>query len=81
MARDAKPPRAMPTGWWRIQKGAQAMRDYRQDVRMRPAGRDPDGCKVLFMGTPVLANTDEEAQGRAAQRGVVTTEEIHRRLG
>ncbi len=63
-------------------KGVQAMKDYRQDVRMRmrAAGRDPDSCKVLFMATPVLANTDEEAQARAAQRGVATTEEVHRRL-
>lgn len=63
-------------------KGVQAMKDYRNDVRMRmrAAGRDPDSCKVLFMATPVLANTDEEAQARAAQRGVATTEEVHRRL-
>ncbi len=63
-------------------KGVQAMKDYRQDVRMRmrAAGRDPDTCKVLFMATPVLANTDEEAQARAAKRGVATTEEVHRRL-
>lgn len=63
-------------------KGVQAMKDYRNDVRMRmrAAGRDPDTCKVLFMATPVLANTDEEAQARAAQRGVATTEEVHRRL-
>ncbi len=63
-------------------KGMQAMKDYRQDVRMRmrAAGRDPDACKVLFMATPILANTDEEAQARAAKRGVATTEEVHRRL-
>lgn len=63
-------------------KGVQAMKDYRNDVRMRmrAAGRDPDACKVLFMATPILANTDEEAQARAAKRGVATTEEVHRRL-
>jgi FMN-dependent oxidoreductase (nitrilotriacetate monooxygenase family) len=63
-------------------KGVQAMKDYRNDVRMRmrAAGRDPDTCKVLFMATPILANTDEEAQARAARRGVATTEEVHRRL-
>ena len=39
-------------------KGLQAMKDYRQDVRvrMRAAGRNPDSCKVLFMATPVLAS-------------------------
>ena len=59
-------------------KGVEAMKAYRDDVRARmaAAGRDPDTCKVLFMATPVLANTDEEAQARAAQRGVATTEEV-----
>jgi FMN-dependent oxidoreductase (nitrilotriacetate monooxygenase family) len=63
-------------------KGVQAMKDYRNDVRARMTaeGRDPDTCKVLFMATPVLANTDEEAQARAAKRGVATTEEVNRRL-
>ncbi len=63
-------------------KGLDAMRDYRDDVRARAAaaGRDPDSCKVLFMATPVLANTDEEAQARAAQRGVASTAEVQRRL-
>ena len=63
-------------------KGVQAMKDYRDDVRARAAaaGRNPDDCKVLFMATPVLANTDEEAQARAAQRGVATTEQVNQRL-
>ena len=63
-------------------KGVQAMKDYRDDVRARAiaAGRNPDDCKVLFMATPVLANTDEEAQARAAQRGVATTEQVNPRL-
>ena len=63
-------------------KGVQAMKDYRDDVRARmvEAGRDPDACKVLFMATPVLANTDEEAQARAALRGVASTQEVNRRL-
>ncbi len=63
-------------------KGIAAMKEYRDDVhaRMRAAGRDPRSCKVLFMATPVLANTDEEAQARAAKRGVATTAEVHRRL-
>jgi FMN-dependent oxidoreductase (nitrilotriacetate monooxygenase family) len=63
-------------------KGVQAMKDYRNDVRARMVaeGRDPDSCKVLFMATPVLANTDEEAQARAAKRGVASTEDVNRRL-
>ena len=63
-------------------KGVEAMRDYRRDVRARmvAAGRDPDHCKVLFMATPVLANTDEEAQARAARRSVASDDEVRRRL-
>ncbi len=63
-------------------KGVAAMREYRNDVRARmvAAGRDPDSCKVLFMATPILANTDEEAQARAALRSVASTEDVHRRL-
>ncbi len=63
-------------------KGVPAMKAYRDDVRthMAAAGRDPDGCKVLFMASPILANTDEEAQVRAAKRTHASTEEVHRRL-
>jgi FMN-dependent oxidoreductase (nitrilotriacetate monooxygenase family) len=63
-------------------KGVRAMKDYRDDVRTRMVaeGRDPDSCKVLFMATPVLANSDEEAQARAAKRGIASTEEVNRRL-
>jgi alkanesulfonate monooxygenase SsuD/methylene tetrahydromethanopterin reductase-like flavin-dependent oxidoreductase (luciferase family) len=63
-------------------KGVEAMKAYRNDVhaRMRAAGRDPRTCKVLFMATPVLANSDEEAQARAAQRGVATTAGVQQRL-
>ena len=63
-------------------KGVEAMRDYRRDVRSRmaEAGRNPDHCKVLFMATPVLANTDEEAQARGALRSVASDDGIRRRL-
>ena len=63
-------------------KGVQAMKDYRDDVRARlvDEGRDPDTCKVLFMATPVLANTDAEAHARAAMRGVASTQEVNQRL-
>ncbi len=63
-------------------KGVEAMKAYRDDVRARmvAAGRDPDTCKVLFMATPVLANTDAEAQARAARRGVASDDDVRRRL-
>ena len=61
-------------------KGIEAMKAYRDDVRARAAAGGRDTCKVLFMASPVLANTDEEAQARAAKRGIATTEEVNRRL-
>jgi FMN-dependent oxidoreductase (nitrilotriacetate monooxygenase family) len=40
------------------------MKAYRDDVRAKMAalGRNPDDCKVLFMLTPIVGATDEEAQ-------------------
>ena len=45
-------------------RGPDAMRAYRDDLRTRAAaqGRDPDGCKVLFLVAPILGETEEEAQ-------------------
>jgi len=54
-------------------KGVAAMRAYREDIRARMVGhgRDPDACKVLFLVSPLIAETDEDAQRlrerRAAQ--------------
>ncbi len=44
--------------------GIEAMREYRTDVRKRAAesGRDPDEIKVLFIVTPVVAETERAAQ-------------------
>lgn len=43
--------------------GLDDMKDYRDDIRDRMAanGRDPDDCKVLFIISPIVADTDEEA--------------------
>jgi alkanesulfonate monooxygenase SsuD/methylene tetrahydromethanopterin reductase-like flavin-dependent oxidoreductase (luciferase family) len=43
--------------------GVAGMKEYRDDVRARATthGRKPDEIKVLFLVTPVLAETDEEA--------------------
>jgi alkanesulfonate monooxygenase SsuD/methylene tetrahydromethanopterin reductase-like flavin-dependent oxidoreductase (luciferase family) len=40
------------------------MKEYRDDIRARRAaiGRKPDDCKVLFLVSPVLADTVEEAR-------------------
>ena len=63
-------------------KGVQQMKEYRDDVRekMRSFGRDPDSCKVLFLVSPILAETNEEAQAKAAQRSAIAEKTIDRRL-
>ena len=63
-------------------KGIEAMKAYRDDVRarMRAHGRNPDDCKVLFMFTPVLADTEAEAREKAAQRPVRAAQNIEQRL-
>jgi FMN-dependent oxidoreductase (nitrilotriacetate monooxygenase family) len=45
-------------------RGTEAMKAYRDEIRgrMMTYGRDPDTCKVLFVVTPIVGRTDEEAQ-------------------
>ena len=47
-------------------KGVDGMKRYRDDVRQRAIaqGRNPDDIKVLFLVSPVLAESDEEARAR-----------------
>jgi FMN-dependent oxidoreductase (nitrilotriacetate monooxygenase family) len=54
--------------------GIEAMKEYRDDVRRRAEkyGRDPDDVKLMFVASPVLADTDEEAQELAARSRAVT---------
>jgi FMN-dependent oxidoreductase (nitrilotriacetate monooxygenase family) len=42
------------------------MKAYRDDIRARLTanGRDPDSCKVMFLVSPVVADTTEEAQAK-----------------
>lgn len=49
-----------------VPAGLEAMRTYRDAVRgrMEALGRDPDSCRVLFMVTPVVGETDAEARER-----------------
>ncbi len=51
-------------------RGPDAMRAYRDDLRARAAaqGRDPDGCKLLFLIAPILGETEEEAQLQKRRR-------------
>jgi FMN-dependent oxidoreductase (nitrilotriacetate monooxygenase family) len=63
-------------------KGIEQMKAYRQDVRarMEACGRNPEHCKVLFLISPVLAETVEEAEAKAAQRSAVSARNVDKRL-
>jgi FMN-dependent oxidoreductase (nitrilotriacetate monooxygenase family) len=49
--------------------GIPSMKAYRQDVsdRMAAFGRRPEDCKVMFLASPVIGETDEEARDRLAR--------------
>jgi FMN-dependent oxidoreductase (nitrilotriacetate monooxygenase family) len=46
------------------QTSIEKMKEYRDDIRARAvaAGRDPDEIKVMFVASPTLADTEEEAK-------------------
>jgi len=46
------------------------MKEFRSDMRKRlvAEGRDPDRCKVMFVATPTLGDTNEEARARSERR-------------
>ncbi|WGF88364.1 NtaA/DmoA family FMN-dependent monooxygenase [Marinivivus vitaminiproducens] len=46
--------------------GLDEMKEYRDDIRARAAkhGRNPDDVKVLYLVTPVVADTNEEARAK-----------------
>jgi FMN-dependent oxidoreductase (nitrilotriacetate monooxygenase family) len=49
--------------------GVEAMKAFRDDIRGRAAafGRNPDDIKVLFLVSPVLGETEDEARDRNAR--------------
>lgn len=63
-------------------KGVDAMKHYRDDIRTRmtDAGRDPDDCKILFLVSPIVAESKQEAQAKADQRAVLADKNIDARL-
>ncbi|UFN49842.1 NtaA/DmoA family FMN-dependent monooxygenase [Roseomonas sp. OT10] len=63
-------------------KGAKAMKAYRDDVRERMArfGRNPDHCKVLFLVSPILGATEEEALARQRRNAEFHADNPHIRL-
>ncbi len=63
-------------------KGVAAMKRYRDDIRahMAAAGRDPDSCKVLFLLSPVVAETEDLARHYADGRAAAAEANIEARL-
>ncbi|MCL8027675.1 LLM class flavin-dependent oxidoreductase [Nocardioides bruguierae] len=62
--------------------GVEAMKAYRDGIRSRIAesGGDPDRCRVLYMVTPILGETDEEAQAKRARMYSDATDNYLRRI-
>ncbi len=62
--------------------GIAAMKQYRDDIRaqMAAAGRDPDSCKILFLLSPIVAETEEQARWHADQRAISAEQNIEARL-
>jgi FMN-dependent oxidoreductase (nitrilotriacetate monooxygenase family) len=52
------------------------MKAYRKDVRdrMEDCGRKPDDCKILFLVTPLISETDEMAREEQERRRVAAWE-------
>ncbi|WP_075215273.1 NtaA/DmoA family FMN-dependent monooxygenase [Mongoliimonas terrestris] len=63
-------------------RGIPAMKAYRDDIRsqMTAMGRDPNSCKTLFLVTPIVAETMDEANWRAEQRAVWASNNVDRCL-
>jgi len=59
-----------------VANGVEGMKAYRDDVRARAAaqGRNPDDIKVLFVVSPTLGSTEEEA--RARKRNFVESDQF-----
>jgi alkanesulfonate monooxygenase SsuD/methylene tetrahydromethanopterin reductase-like flavin-dependent oxidoreductase (luciferase family) len=59
------------------------MKDYRDDIRRRAAeaGRNSDDIKLLYIVSPVLGATDEEAQAKAASPRMAEADSIDHALG
>lgn len=62
--------------------GVEAMKTYRDDVRARmaAAGRNPDNCKVLFLVSPIIAETAEDAQRIKERRAIQNAAQVDRKL-
>ncbi|MCL8025753.1 NtaA/DmoA family FMN-dependent monooxygenase [Nocardioides bruguierae] len=63
-------------------KGKESMKEYRDDIRarMEKLGRDPDSCKILYMVTPVVGETVEEAREKHRRMYELDPDAIMRKL-
>ncbi|MCW2604683.1 MAG: FMNH2-dependent monooxygenase [Pseudonocardiales bacterium] len=62
--------------------GIENMKDYRDDVvaRMIGFGRKPSEAKIMFLGHPIMADTDREAKEIAAGMAAATARNIEGQL-
>ncbi len=62
--------------------GVANMKQYRDDVRasMVAQGRNPDDCKILFLLSPIVSETESQARWLADQRAVLAERNIEARL-
>jgi FMN-dependent oxidoreductase (nitrilotriacetate monooxygenase family) len=65
-----------------IPTGVAEMKAYRDDIRARAAaaGRDPDDVKVLFVVTPILGQSQEEARQRKEERDAAVDHNLELQL-
>jgi FMN-dependent oxidoreductase (nitrilotriacetate monooxygenase family) len=65
-------------------RNVEQMKAFREDMQQRlvDAGRKPTDCKVMFLATPILADTDEQARRMDDERvnHVASQEEIEMAL-
>jgi len=63
--------------------GVEAMKAYRDSVRQHlvDVGRDPDSCKVLFVVSPIVAETEAAAQARYTAAWAPSDRRVEAALG
>jgi FMN-dependent oxidoreductase (nitrilotriacetate monooxygenase family) len=63
--------------------GVAKMKSYRDDIRsrMQAQGRNPDDCKVMFIVSPILGETMQEAQEKAEAINAATADRVEAALG
>ena len=62
--------------------GVEDMKRYRSDItkRMESYGRDPASCKVLFLVSPIIADTDDAAQDKRDRQRAAEAADYEARL-